>query len=193
MLKSAKKILTIKSLTQLYYSLVHCHLLYAINAWSSAPEKTLKELFIKQKQAIRCISQAPYNAHTEPQFKKLKILPFPDLIKINKLQFMHSFDKNLLDDSFNVYWPTNEANREDLRQLRNDDNLYVPPSRCATASRLPLSTFPAIWNQLECQSAPNVKYEFAKTKFYGDLKKDFLLNLNENYRCSRADCHQCRL
>ena len=69
--------------------------------------------------------------------------------------------------------------------------IAVRPSRCATASRLPLSTFPAIWNQLECQSAPNVKYEFAKTKFYGDLKKDFLLNLNENYRCSRADCHQC--
>jgi len=192
MLKNAKKILSIKSLTQLYYSLIHCHLLYAINTWSSAPEKYLKELQVKQKQAVRCISQSTYNAHTEPIFKNLKILPFKDLILINKLQFMHSFSKNMIDDSFNLFWPTNEEAREGPRQLRNDDNLYVPPFRYVSASRLPLTSFPSTWNQFTCNLFPNVKYEFKKKKFYSDVKKDFLSNLDANYRCSRPGCPQCQ-
>ena len=192
MLKNAKKILSIKSLTQLYYSLIHCHLLYAINTWSSAPEKYLKELQVKQKQAVRCISQSTYNAHTEPIFKNLKILPFKDLILINKLQFMHSFSKNMIDDSFNLFWPTNEEAREGPRQLRNDDNLYVPPFRYVSASRLPLTSFPSTWNQFTCNLFPNVKYEFKKKKFYSDVKKDFLSNLDANYRCSRPGCPHCK-
>jgi len=192
MLKNAKKILSVKSLTQLYYSLIHCHLLYAINTWSSAPEKYLKELQVKQKQAIRCISLSQYNAHTEPIFKNLKILPFKDLILINKVQFMHSFSKNLLDDSFNLYWPKNEEAREGPRQLRNDDNLYIPPFRYVSASRLPLTSFPTTWNQFTCISFPNVKYEFKKRKFYLDVKKDLLAKLDANYRCSRPGCSQCQ-
>ena len=192
MLKNAKHTLSTKSLTQLYYSLIHCHLLYAMNTWSFAPDKYLKELQVKQKHAIRCISLSPYNTHTEPIFKKLKILPLKELILINKLQFMHSFSKNSLDESFKVYWPTVEEAREAPRQLRNDNDLFVPPSRLAAASRLPLTSFPITWNNFVCTSFPNVKYEFKKRKFYTDVKKDLLFNLDANFRCSRPGCKQCR-
>ena len=47
--------------------------------------------FTKQKMAIRIIAGLKYNAHTEPSFKSLKILPFPDLIEFFSLQFMQRF------------------------------------------------------------------------------------------------------
>jgi hypothetical protein len=66
-LRSAKNILNQKSLKMLYYSLVHCYLIYGVQVWACvcAPNYILKDLFKKQKIAIKLISQAKYNAHTE--------------------------------------------------------------------------------------------------------------------------------
>ena len=53
-------------------------------------------LFKLQKTAIRIISGSKFNAHTEPLFKALEILPLPDLITFMKIQFMQRFTHNLL-------------------------------------------------------------------------------------------------
>ena len=79
-LRSVKNVLTPKSLKSLYYSLFHCHLIYALPIWSVCSQKLKKVISTKQKMAIRIISGLKYNAHTAPSFKKLKILPFSDLI-----------------------------------------------------------------------------------------------------------------
>ena len=47
-----------------------------------------------QKSAIRIITGSSYNSHTEPLFKRLQILPLPDLISFSKLQFMRRFSQN---------------------------------------------------------------------------------------------------
>jgi hypothetical protein len=41
--------------------------------------------------AIQILSNANYNSHTEPLFKKLNILPFAQLCLFFKLQFMQHF------------------------------------------------------------------------------------------------------
>ena len=74
-LHSVKKILPSSALISLYYALFHCHLVYAIEIWSCASWSNINELYLKQKAAIRIISNSTYNAHTQPLFKKLKILP----------------------------------------------------------------------------------------------------------------------
>jgi hypothetical protein len=48
-LRSAKKIFSQKALTSLYYSLVHSHLIYAIQIWSCTAPSNLKELVKKTK------------------------------------------------------------------------------------------------------------------------------------------------
>ena len=51
-------------------------------------------------KCIRTIAKARYNAHSEPLFYELKILPFPDLILHQKLSFMHSIDFRYAPPSF---------------------------------------------------------------------------------------------
>jgi hypothetical protein len=84
-LRTAKNLLTEKSLKSLYYALVHCHLIYGILIWSSTSYSNLKGLEKKQKDAVRIVTQSHYNSHTEPIFKKLNILPLQHLISYFKL------------------------------------------------------------------------------------------------------------
>ena len=79
-LRTVKNILTPRALKSLYYSLIHCHLIYALLIWSVCNQQMQTELFKKQKSAIRAIAGLKYNDHTEPHFKKLEILTLPLLI-----------------------------------------------------------------------------------------------------------------
>ena len=87
----------------------------------------INDLFKIQKSAIRVITGSAYNSHTEPLFKKLQILPLPDLILFNKLQFMQSFNQNLLPSSFNDTWVKNSIRNigENDIQLCNFDQLCL--------------------------------------------------------------------
>jgi hypothetical protein len=78
--RTVKNILTPNALKSLYYSLIHCHLIYASPIWSICNQQLQNDLFKKQKLAIRAIAGLKYNGHTEPHFKKLEILPIPSLI-----------------------------------------------------------------------------------------------------------------
>jgi hypothetical protein len=79
------------ALKSLYYSLFHCHVIYGIQIWSYSAESNFNDIVTKQKMAIRIISNASYNAHSEPLFKKSNIFPIKDLIYFFKIQFMQQF------------------------------------------------------------------------------------------------------
>ena len=70
-IQRAKNILNESALLSLYYSMIHCHLLYGLNVWSCATQTNIKPLIIKQKYAIRAITNSRFNSHTEPLFKKV--------------------------------------------------------------------------------------------------------------------------
>jgi hypothetical protein len=59
----------------MYYSMIHSNIAYRINIYGCANTTNLEKIRIKQKQAIRIISNALLGAHTAPLFKELKILP----------------------------------------------------------------------------------------------------------------------
>ncbi len=99
-----KKYLNPRSLKILYYSLIHCYLIYGIQVWSCAPNFIINDLFKKQKIAIRLLSNSKYNAHTEPLFKTFDILPLPSLIQYFKLQFMQQFQQKFLPEIFHETW-----------------------------------------------------------------------------------------
>jgi len=104
--------------------------------------------------AIRIISKAKYNAHTQPLFRKLEILPLPKLILYQKLVFFQSVIQKRAPSAFENIWLTNreyrlgqqEANFE--RELRNDGDFYIPYSRTQTLGRAPIFVLPQEWNQL---------------------------------------------
>ena len=92
------------ALRTLYFSMFQCHLIYTLLAWGTANKGTLDPIIKKQKNAIRLISNAKYNSHTEPLFKKAEILRFEDLYKASQSEFMHAFLLDKLPASFDGIW-----------------------------------------------------------------------------------------
>ena len=113
-IRQAKNTLPSKALTALYYSIIHCHLVYALPIWSCTSASNLKTIITKQKIAIRLISNSPYNEHTEPIFKRLNILPFSSLIEVSVLQFMQQSVQGFLPSSLTNEWESNENRRQDF-------------------------------------------------------------------------------
>jgi hypothetical protein len=134
----------------LYYAMVHFHLLYCLNIYSSANITNLQRLRIKQKESLRIIFNVGYREHTRPLFKSLKILPLDEMITYANLKFMHiySFVHKTLPLSFHDMWIFNR-DRNMNRVLRNANNLFVPAHNFATLTRFPLFSFPRLWNDEE--------------------------------------------
>ena len=160
---------------------------------SSVPLSSLKPLITKQKSAIRILSLESYNAHTEPLFKNLEILPLPLLIQLSNLKFLHSCLHNNAPSAFANTWITSFEHRHNTNEpglvynLRNDNNLFVPPSRLKSMSLFPLYNFPTLWNELplHLRSIPT------KTLFKSNLKYHYLSTLNSIPVCNRLFCPSC--
>ena len=140
-----KNFVTHETLKLMYFAMIHSHIVYCINIYGCANKTTLNKLWLKQKEAIRVISNAPYRAHSLPLFINLKILPINELIKFSNLKFMHNYCSNKLPITFRELWMRNRE-RQTERNLRNMNDFNVPPHHFATVKRFPLFTFPQLWN-----------------------------------------------
>jgi len=189
-IQRAKNFLSAKALVTLYYSMIHCHLNYSLNIWSTAAKSNIKKLITIQKRAIRAISNSKYNDHTEPLFKRLNILPIDQLVKFSRLLFMHSFKNNNLPICFANTWTSNQERRGpiNLHYLRNEDDLYVPFARTKTLERLPLFIMPVTWNEF---TQPDIKNEINRNRFKKHLKEFLLNNLRDSAVCVRVNCPAC--
>lgn len=190
-LRSVKNLLSSKALTSLYYSLIHSHIIYGIQVWSTCNQSSIDNIFKLQKKAIRIIHSAAYNCHTESLFRKSKILPLPDLIYFFKIQFMQQYINGFLPRTFENTWLTHEARRQNLNiglALRNSDNLYLPAARLSSLSKHPYFLFPKLWNDFREES---IKILRSKLQFNSNLKKFLINRLNPNYTCNRLMCPHC--
>ena len=191
-LRTVKNLLTPHTLKSLYYTLFHCHLIYAMPIWTICNLQLQKDLHIKQKMALRTIAGLKYNDHTEPTFKKLEILPFPNLIEFFNLQFIQQFVQKFLPEAFSSTWITNLIRREGQSQisLRNDNDLYAPPANLSLTSNHPLSTLPIIWDRFADE---RVKFIRNKPEFDKSLKTYFLNRLSKHITCNNPFCPSCVL
>jgi DNA primase large subunit len=150
----------------------------------------LNELFKKQKIAIRLLSNAKYNAHTEPLFKTLDIMPLPSLIQFFQLQFMQHFQQRFLPVIFSDAWIYNSVREigENSIVLRNMDQLRVPFARISLVEKLPLVSFPTIWENFPDE---NIKFLRNKDEFNKKLKTYLLKKLSYVINCTRLYCPSC--
>jgi hypothetical protein len=191
-LRSTKNFLSEKALCQLYFTMIHSHLIYAIQIWTCTSPSNFSEIEKIQKKAIRIVKQAKYNAHTEPLFKKLNILPFKDLVTFFKLQFMQRFIQGFLPPSFNLVWTRNNIRNigENEILLRNHNDINIPFARLHSADRQPLFAFPKIWEDFPVLQ---IKFTRRKLEFDNILKKHFLSELSSSINCTRLFCPSCSL
>lgn len=143
----------------------------------------MKPIIIKQKQAIRLITNSQYNSHTDPQFKQLSILKFEDLLNFSRIDFFHSLFHHLLPTSFSSVWTM-----KDTLNLRNMLDYNIPFARLDFSERLPLHTFPRVWNNFENQ---DVKSIYDKKLFRREVKTWFFDKLPYIVHCNNYFCKQC--
>ena len=63
MLRSTKNFLPQKARKAVYYTLLHCHLIYCLPIWSCTSSSNLNAMSILQKKAVRIVASENYNVH----------------------------------------------------------------------------------------------------------------------------------
>ena len=99
-----------------------------------------------QKRAIRTINKSGFNSHTDPLFKRSGILKLKDLYEYQTTLFMLDFINNRLPLSFNSTFQFNHQ-IQNIHTTRQTNLLHITRCKCNFASKLPLYTFPHIWNK----------------------------------------------
>ena len=185
-IKQVRYILPVQSLRTLYNALIQPHLNYGILAWGSASTYVLKQTINLQKRAIRMISNAKYNSHTDNLFKKNSILKLGDLYELNVTLFMHDFCNNLLPKSF---CSTFKYNYEihNIHTTRQSNLLHIFKCFSKFSSQLPLYIFPKIWNKWS--TVCNLSASKSTAKLH--LKNKFLSEYSESPYCGQINCHVC--
>ncbi len=177
-LNRVKHILSKKALITLYYSLFHSHLLYCNIILNCASPHLLKKITILQKKAIRTITNSPYNAHTTPLFLQLKILPFDEILKNHRCQFIHSVYFNYAHISFKNIWKLNLQRDTDIT-LRNQNNFQLPLPKTDAFKRSPLYTLPKTWNDLDpaekCHENPYTFKILIKERWFRQMSAELEL------------------
>ena len=185
-LRTAKNVLSTKALRSLYYGLIHPHFLYCLLVVSCTSSRNLNALALKQKQCIRFISNAKYNAHTAPLFSELRILPLPDLISQHIYSFMHSIEYYYNELHFqDIFQRNSEVGTQNV-VLRNSNDFYLPRIRLEFLKRFPFYKFPFFWNS----AMSEIRCIQDKKEFVQNLKTVFFNSL-DNFECTRLFCYIC--
>ena len=75
-------------LKQIYYAQFHSYMSYGCQVWGCNPNSYSKT-FTLQKKALRLLTFANKDAHSDPIFKELEIIKVKDLITSNNITFVH--------------------------------------------------------------------------------------------------------
>ena len=100
-----KHVLPHSALKPLYYTLIHSHMTYGIQAWGNSTSIT--KLGVLQKRVIRVIKQN--RSHTDPIFKSESIITISDLYKLHVSLFMFDLKNGSLRISFKTYIQQSET------------------------------------------------------------------------------------
>ena len=81
----------------LYYAYFYSRLTYCIGIWGPMiSQKQLQKLNVIQKDLLRTWANMPKNSHTDPLYRRLKILKVIDVIKLDCLKYAYKVNNNLL-------------------------------------------------------------------------------------------------
>ena len=147
-INSSKNFLPLKIRKTIYFSLFDSHLNFGNLLWGCASDKLIKKIESLQKKCIRNVALEKYKSHTEPIFKKLKILKFSDKLSFCQAQFVHQFRHKKLPVSFdNIF--TEVTDDQDLKTRHSDYNFSNKPAIKKYLEQFPLKKMLSNWNFLD--------------------------------------------
>jgi len=99
-MRRIKRFISKETLRTIYNSLILPHLYNCILAWGFSNARVLN----LQKKAVRIISGAKYNAHTDPLFKDLTLLKIQDIFVLQCTKFYYKFTHDNFPIYFNIFF-----------------------------------------------------------------------------------------
>ena len=183
-LNKLKNFLPRHTLHTIYYSLFAPHLVYGLLLWGTKTDK----LFKLQKKAIRLISLSKYNAHTEPIFKKLKILKLSHLCTLHELKFCYRLENQMLPNYFytGIFKKYNELHSHLTRGTNKYEFPFVKHNFAKNSVRFKIAfTYNNTINLITEKISTHSLYGF------GLYIKNYYL---ESYTdtCTIRDCYICK-
>ena len=181
-LATCNKVVSFRVRKLIYHSLFESHLHFGSIIYGAANAKSLEEISSVQRKALRVLTRSNYNAHTDPLFKKHKLLKVTDLIQLNQSIFVRQFKNAKLPQSFHCFFdgvPINE------HKCRDDDYNLKRPLR-NNQLHFPSSQIVRNWNQnnVLLKSEADI----------ATLKEDFILGKLNSYdeECFKINCLACK-
>ena len=145
-LSRVRHLLPLRILKTIYHSLFHSHLNYCSTILACTSKSNTDRIFKLQKKAVRIITNSTFNAHTDPIFSRLNILPLQTIIYQSNLYLMHSIYHKYAPSSLCNLFPTN-VDRAHNYELRNVDDYSLPRIRYTYLRNFPFYQLPKTWNE----------------------------------------------
>lgn len=144
-----KHIIPKEYMRTLYFSIVYPYLSYGIPIWGGTYNIHKNKMITIQKRAVRVLSNAKYNAHTDPLFRELKILKLADIYRVEILKIVVRHLNNNLPEPISKLFILNSEIC--LRRTRQILDLYVAKCRTTLATQHIVYKGPKFWNLLPAE------------------------------------------
>lgn len=170
-------------LLTLFNTLILPHIYYATLVWGFDPGRILK----LQKKAVRLISGAKYNAHSEILFKNLNILQVNDVLKYKCLKFYYKWKHGNLPQYFtDMFFPFQNIHPY---ATRNQMNEYIhKPNRALTLKSIRYHIPQLVRELPECILEKIHTHSFEGFSYY---VKKYIIN-KYNVNCNIPNCYICK-
>ena len=137
--------------------------------------------YLTTERAIRIISKAQYNSHTEPLFKKSKILKVKDMFEYQVIQYMNDFLMGKLSFSFDKTYRL-YCEIQATHHTRQHNLIFIERCNSTVASKLPYYTFSILWNKW-AKTLPAFKCQVKS-----QMRSIILASYAESVKCSNDHC-----
>ena len=138
-------------------------------------------------QQLTFINNVQYNSHTDPLFKRSKILKINYLYEYQIILFMNDFAKKKLPNSFDNIFKHN-CDVLSSCPTRQSDLMFIERCDSTFSARLPLYNFPNIYNKwYRSLSLPTFK-----SRLQSRMRTHLLSLYPDIVNCSSKLCKQCQ-
>ena len=173
-----------KALKDIYYTLIHSHLIYGITAWGASSQ--IEHLFKIQKKVIRLINRKAFRAHTDPIFKRENVIKIYDLYKLHSALLIYDYKHNKLIKHNKSHSPTFSWIRSNTVTRQINDISHSRP-RTQSSARTPSHCAPTICNAL----TPQMKQMINRNQLKRTITQSMISSDESNVACENPRCAEC--
>ena len=166
-----RDVLPPNALLMLYKSFILSYFNHGVITWGHSYSKHIDSIHKLQKRAVRLCTGSHYLAHTNPIFKRLRLLKVSDINTLQTAIFMFKLRHNILPSNFNsmftLNWQIHSYN------TRNSDNFHLTNPRTTLSSKSIRHRGPDVWHSLS--------NEIKQCSFLSSFKKQLKTKLIAEY------------